>query len=329
MKVLVTGGGGFLGTAICKKLLARGYDVSSFSRRIYPHLAALGIKSFQGNLASDLQLEEAVKGQDAVIHTAAKAGIWGDPDDYYKTNVLGTRNLLRLVAKSRVSRLVYTSSPSIVFAGKDISAADESVTIPAKHLASYPATKAIAEEEILGANSSCLFTVALRPHLIWGPGDPHILPRLKERARQGKLFVLGDGTNKVDITYVENAAHAHIDALEALAPRSPANGNAYFIGQEQEVELWSFIDQLLKSQKISWQRKNIPYSLAYTSGALCEKIFSTLRIFDRDPPMTRFAAFSLGKSHYFSHDAAKRELGYFPRITTTKALQKMSDAHSC
>lgn len=324
-KILVTGGGGFLGSAICKLLVANSYQVRSFSRRIYPHLEALGVECVQGDLQTASAVVKATAGVDAVIHTAAKAGVWGRPRAFYQANVVGTRNVIDAMHRCGVKRLVYTSSPSVVFQGKDIVHASEKIPLASKHMASYPQTKAQAEAMVLAATepNDGMLTVALRPHLIWGPGDPHILPRLGAMAKKGRLFQIGDGTNKVDVTFVDNAALAHVQALQALQAGAGIGGKAYFIGQDKPVVLWDFIGKMLAADNIRWQTKTLPYPLAYAAGALCEWLFASLGIYHRDPPMTRFAAFSLAKSHHFDHSAARRDFGYQPQVSTADGLAIM------
>src|SRR5262245_33560782 len=173
MKVLVTGGGGFLGGAIVRLLHARGDSVRSFTRSSYPWLTEIGVEQALGDLADEAAVSNAVRGCDAVIHVAAKAGVWGRYDDYFATNVTGTINILTACRLQGVQRLVYTGTPSSVHTGRDIEGGNESLPHATHFLAPYPETKAKAEKKVLSANGSVLATVSLRPHLIWGPGDPH------------------------------------------------------------------------------------------------------------------------------------------------------------
>ena len=246
MRALVTGGGGFLGGAIVRQLLARGDTVLSFSRQSYPELNTLGVEQRLGDLADAASVADAVGGCDVVFHVAAKAGIWGPAEQFFHANVLGTRNVLAACRQHGVRRLVFTSSPSVIGSRRDIKGDNESLPYPRDYTAHYPRTKALAEAEVLAANRADLATVALRPHLIWGPGDPHLLPRLIVRAKAGRLRQVGDGTNTVDVTYIDNAAAAHLLAADRLAPGSPIAGRAYFISQGEPVPLWPFINQVLE-----------------------------------------------------------------------------------
>ena len=216
-QILVTGGGGFLGQAIVRQLVEEGHQVSSFSRHFHPPLETLGVRQLCGDITNAGLVKDAVRGKDAVFHVAAKAGVWGDVDDYYRVNVTGTQNVITACQSCRVSMLIHTSSPSVVFHGKDMQGADESTPYPARFHAPYPRTKAMAEQQVLAAGNP-LKTIVLRPHLIWGPGDNHLVPRIIARARG--LRQVGDGTNRVDTIYIDNAARAHVLAMQALEKKS-------------------------------------------------------------------------------------------------------------
>jgi len=244
MKALVTGGNGFLGRYIVEGLIAQGWQVRSLSRSESPDLARRGVEIVQGNLEDEQAVIKACENVDAVFHVAAKAGVWGNWASYYGPNVIGTRNVLKACQIKGVTKLVYTSTPSVVFNGKSFLGADETLPYGKKFLCHYAHTKAIAEKEVLQANSPTLRTVALRPHLIWGKGDPHLIPRIIEKAQQKRLCIVGDGRNKIDITHVQNAAYAHLLALDAL-DQGKCCGKAYFISQGQPVVLWDWINALL------------------------------------------------------------------------------------
>lgn len=229
MKALVTGGGGFLGGAIVRQLVARGDDVRSFSRNIYPALTKLGVEQSVGDLVDAQAVGQAAAGCDIVFHVGAKVGAWGPYEAFYAANVLGTLHIIQACRENGIKRLVHTSSPSVVFNGRDMEGVDESTPYAEHFQAPYPETKARAEKMVLEANSDGLATVALRPHLIFGPGDPHLLPRIVVKAKAGKLRIIGNGDNKIDIVYVDNVANAHILAGDKLCPRSPIAGKTYFI----------------------------------------------------------------------------------------------------
>jgi len=325
MKILVTGAGGFLGTYIVKELLKNpNYEVVNFSRHSYTHLDALGVRTIKGDLRSAADIERALlEGFEAIFHVAALAGIWGRHQDYLEINYFGTKHLLEAAQAHGVKRFVYTSTPSVVFGMGDLEGVDESTPYASRHLTSYAETKTMAEKLVLQASDGKSFlTCALRPHLIWGPGDPHLFPRVIQKGKEGKLRIVGDGENLVDIIFVENAALAHVQAFEHLTPGSRVCGEAYFLGQERPVKLWSFINEILGIVKIEPVMKHINVNKAYRIGWVMEKAFKLAGIQKPEPPMTRFVALNLGRSHYFSHAKAKRDFGYDPKISIEEGLKK-------
>ncbi|HET6574394.1 MAG TPA: NAD-dependent epimerase/dehydratase family protein [Fimbriiglobus sp.] len=325
MKALVTGGGGFLGGAIVRKLLARGDAVRSFTRTAYPWLAELGVEQTHGDLADPDAVTKAVAGCGVVFHVAAKAGVWGRYGDFFATNVTGTENVLAACRAHGVSRLIYTSTPSVVHGGASIEGADESIPYPAEYEAFYPQTKAVAERAVFAANGPQLATVALRPHLVWGPGDPHLIPRVLRRARAGKLRRIGSRPVKVDITYVDNAADAHLLAADKLAPGSPIAGKTYFISDGEPVDLWEFIDRVLAVAGLPPVTKAVSAWKARLAGRVLEFVYRTLRL-PGEPPMTRFVASQLATSHWYDISAARRDLGYEPKVGREEGLRRLADS---
>lgn len=324
MKVLVTGGNGFLGRAVVGELLKRGHRVASASRRPSPELERLGVRTLTCDLRNSEHVERAVQGHEAVVHTAARTGLHGARIDFQRTNVEGTRAVLAACQAHGVERLVYTSSPSVVFDGRDHRHADESLPYARRHLAAYPATKAQAEREVLAANGPRLGTLALRPHLILGPGDTNLLPRLVARARAGKLARVGSGRNEVSFTWIENAAVAHADALERLAPLAPCAGRPYFVAQKEPIVLWSWLTELFTRAGVPPPTRSLSGSTAYVLGALCELAWSLARR-GGEPPMTRFLARQLATDHSYDVGALERELGYRERVSTAEATERLVD----
>lgn len=326
MKVLVTGGNGFLGQAVVAELRRRGHEVHSASRRPSPELDRLGVRTLVCDLRNRDHVTRAVAGHDAVVHCAALTGIGGSRSDFWRTNVEGTRHLVAACVEHGVPRLVHTSSPSVVFDGRDHRGADESLPYPRRHLAAYPASKAVAEREVLAANGrQGLATVALRPHLVLGPGDPHLIPRLVERARAGRLRVVGSGHNEISFTWIVNAAAAHADALERLATGAPCAGRAYFVAQSEPVELWPWLTELFTRAGVPPPGPSVPRWLAYAGGAACELWWSLARR-GGEPPMTRFLALQLAQSHSYDTAAARRDLGYVERVSTSEATERLAAA---
>lgn len=322
MNVLVTGGGGFLGRYIVKRLLDRGDAVTILGRSAQADLEALGVTVLRADLGERETVVEACRGQNVVYHVAALAGIWGRREDFFRINVTGTRHVIEGCREHGVGKLIYTSTPSVVFTGEPLRDVDESQPYGSHWLCHYAETKAQAEAEILAANQPGLRTVALRPHLIWGIGDNHLIPRVVARARAGRLRIVGDGANKVDIVHVENAATAHLQAEKALDEPGKADGKAYFLSQGEPVVLWDWINDLLRRLDVPPVEKRISLSTAYRLGALLERTFGLLRV-RKEPPMTRFLAVELAKDHYFSIAAARRDLGYHPQKTTEDGVAEL------
>jgi nucleoside-diphosphate-sugar epimerase len=325
MKALVTGGGGFLGGAVVRKLLDRGDAVRSFTRTAHPWLAELGVEQAHGDLADPEAVARAVAGCDLVYHVAAKAGVWGRHADFYNTNVAGTENVLAACKRHGVGRLVYTSTPSVVHGGESLEGVDESVPYPNEYEAYYPETKAIAERAVLAANCQNLATVALRPHLVWGPGDPHLIPRVLRRARAGKLRRVGTHSVKVAVTYVDNAADAHLLAADKLAPGSPVAGKVYFITDGEPVDLWEFINRVLAAVGLPPVTKSVSVWKAKLAGRVLEAAYRLLRL-HAEPPMTRFVASQLATSHWYDISAARRDLGYEPRVSLEEGLRRLANS---
>ena len=322
MKVLVTGGGGFLGTSICRLLLQSGHQPVAFQRGQAQHLQAEGTKVIRGDICDISDLKHAAEGCEAVIHTAGKAGIWGQPEDYFRINVEGTANVLTACRELGITYLVHTSSPSIVHSGGDVSGADESLPIADHFPAPYPASKAEAEKRVIAANDEKLKTVALRPHLIWGPGDPHILPRLVEKSKGGSLALPGPD-KLVDTIFVENAAQAHVLALQELRQAGRCAGKPYFVTNNEPLPQGEIIGRLLAAVGVDVRIRAVPVGLARFAGAVCESAWRTLRL-DSEPPVTRFSVDQLATAHWYDTSAAKRDFGYEPEISIAEGLERLA-----
>lgn len=322
MKALVTGGGGFLGGAVVRLLRERGDQVASFSRGEYPELARLGVVQYRGDLADREALLRAAEGCDLLFHVAARAGIWGSYEEFHRANVIGTENVLAACREQGITRLVHTSSPSVVFDGRDVEGGNESLPYPKSFHAPYPRTKAQAERLVLAANGPKLATVALRPHLIWGEGDNHLVPRILAKGRAGRLRRIGSRPCLVDTVHVDNAARAHLLAADRLSPGSPIAGKAYFITNGEPLPLWEMVDRILAAGGLPPVEQSIPPWLAYAAGALCERLWGLFRLAG-EPPMTRFVARELATAHWFDISAARRDLGYEPQVSIAEGLERL------
>ncbi len=325
MRALVTGGGGFLGKAIVRRLLDRGYAVVSLARGDYPELREWGVETARGDISKLDDVKKAAKDCDIVFHVAALAEMAGPWEKFHNVNVVGTRNVIETCLDLVIPKLVYTSSPSVVFDGHDHSCIDESVPYPDRYLSPYPRSKAIAEREVLAVDQSRLATVSLRPHLIWGPGDNHLVPTILRKNRKGHLFLVGEGQNRIDPVFIDNAAEAHILAAEKLGQNQPCPlcGKAYFIGNGQAVPMRKVIDSIIKAGGQEPSYKSIPFWLAYAIGAANE-IRYKLFIKDRTPSITRFVALQLTHEHWFDLSAAKSDFGYEPNVSFEEGMEKLT-----
>ncbi len=323
---LVTGGSGFLGGAIVKMLLERAVNVRVLCRGNYPDLTKAGCKVYQGEISDAELVSKAVAGCDLVFHTAAKAGIEEPYSEYERINYHGTLNIIRSCQEHKVGRLIYTSSPSVVFTHGDICGADESLPYPDHYDAYYPKTKSMAEQAVLKANSPQLAVVALRPHLIWGPGDNHLGPRLISRARAGRLKFVGDGKNIVDTVYIDNAAEAHILAAEKLAPGSAPAGRAYFITNGEPMPISQITNLIIGAAGLAPVTATISPNIAWFIGLVCEKVFKWCKL-KGEPPITRWVAGELSTAHWFNIDAARRDFGYQPKISIEEGIRRLHAAY--
>ncbi|MCU8037380.1 2-alkyl-3-oxoalkanoate reductase [Shewanella oncorhynchi] len=344
----VTGAGGFLGKAICLRLLAAGIKVTGFARGHYPELEALGVVMLQGDLVNKDLLQQAMQGCDIVFHVASKAGVWGDRDSYFCPNVKGAANVIAACKALKIDKLVYTSTPSVTFAGQDESGIDESTPYATRFLNHYAHSKAIAEKMMLDANQVgdmplenpsvtqvssqvttqatgpyALKTVALRPHLIWGPGDPHLVPRVLSRGRLGKLKLVGREDKLVDTIYIDNAAYAHVlAALELCQAKPKCQGKAYFLSNDEPITMAEMINLILACDALPPVTKRVPQSVAYVAGAVLESVHYLLKK-QEEPMMTRFVARQLSCSHYFDISAAKRDLGYRALVSINQGMARL------
>jgi len=328
MTSLVTGPGGFLGRYIVEALLARGEKVRGLARGRYPDLAEQGVEIVSADLRDRDQVIAACEGCDTVYHVAGLAGIWGPWSEYHGINTLGTQHIVEGCLKHAVPKLVYTSTPSVTFDGRDQCGIDESAPYPTEWLCHYPHSKALAEAHVLASNGQphargVLSTCALRPHLIWGPRDNHLIPRLIARARSGRLRRVGEGKNLIDIIYVENAAQAHLQAADRLIPGSPVCGRAYFLSQGEPVNCWDWINEVLALAGVAPVKRAISAKAAWRVGRAFETAYKLLRL-RSEPPMTRFLAAQLATSHYFNLKRAREDFGYAPAVSTAEGMRRLA-----
>ncbi len=325
--VFITGASGFIGGKIAERLLGAGRPVRVLSRRPLPALENLGAEVLRGDLDNLAALRRGCEGATTVFHVAGRVGVWGPDADFFKVNVEGTSNVIVACRSAGVRRLVYTSSPSVVYNGGDLAGVDESVPLCTQAPCAYPTSKAAAERLVQAAHSGELATVSLRPHLVWGPGDRNVVPRVLALARQGRLKIIGSGKNRVDVTHIANVVDAHLLAEQALiGPQPstlnpqpagpPAAGRAYFITNGEPIVLWDWINELLSGLDLPEIKKHVSLGAAYAAGAALETLWRVLPL-KGEPPMTRFVAKEMATDHWFDISAARRDLGYAPRVTMT------------
>lgn len=322
MRTLVTGGGGFLGGAIVRRLVSSRDNVRTLQRGHYPDLDALGVECIRGDIADPEIVDLAVAGCDRVFHVAAKVEMWGPREPFRLANVVGTENLLQSMRRHGVGKLVFTSSPSVVHGGDNIEGATESLPYPDHFEAAYPETKAKAERLVLAANSPELSTVALRPHLIWGPDDTTLVAIIVNRARAGQLRLVGDGSNLIDTVYIDNAVDAHLLAAERLGPDSACAGRAYFITNDDPRPIREIINGFVSAAGLAPVEKTISVGMAVTAGRFFEALH---RVFPSPtgPRMTPFLARHLSTAHWYDITAAKRDLGYEAAVGIDEGMVRL------
>lgn len=321
MTVLVTGGGGFLGRSLIRALRDRGEAVRSFARGDYSRLREWGVEQIRGDIGDADAVENAVAGCDAVFHTAARVEMWGPYEEFHRVNTIGTQNVIAACRRSGVAKLIYTSTPSVVHGGGSVSGVDESAPYPAHYEAHYPATKALAEQAVLAANSDVLATTAIRPHLVWGPGDTSMMPRVVAKARAGKVRLIGP-PQPVDTLYIDNAVDAHLGAYERLEFGAAPAGRAYFVTQGEPLSGQQFLNDLLAANGLPPIDKTISVGAAKTAATLIEGLWKLFRI-RAEPPITRFVVSQLSTAHWYDISAARRDLGYAPKVSYAEGMDRL------
>ncbi|MBB2922759.1 nucleoside-diphosphate-sugar epimerase [Cellulomonas cellasea] len=321
--MLVTGASGLLGRAVANALHAAGQEVRTFQRRPsgLPHA-----QDVLGSVTVPADVDRAVAGVDAVVHLAAKVSLAGDPAQFHEVNVRGTRNVLAALAHHGVERLVHVSSPSVAHTGTSIVGDGARPADPARARGDYARTKAEAEILALAADRPGLRVVAVRPHLVWGPGDTQLVARLAERARAGRLPLLGDGTVLVDTTYVDNAASATVAALGRLdAPDGTVRGQAYVVTNGEPRPIAEILGGICAATGAPAPSRHVPAALARAAGSLVEAVWR-VRPGTDEPPMTRFLAEQLSTAHWFDQRRTRADLQWAPAVTLDEGLRRLRAA---
>ena len=321
MKVLVTGAGSLLLGGIAQQLAERGDHVVCFQRRT-TETTHQNITMFAGDIRDRGSVSEAANGCDAIIHGAARVGVMGSWEDFHSTNVDGTSNILRAANEHQISRMVYVSTPSVAHVGDAIEGDIATPATTGRKHAYYAESKALAEIQALNANSENLGVVAIRPHLVWGPGDTQLVGRIVERARQGRLVMVGSGNALVDSTFIDNAISAHIAALDAVTPRSPCAGKAYVISNGEPRTVNELMSRICDAAGVDFSPRHVPAVIARNLGSVVERVWPLFR--KDEPPITRFVAEQLGTAHWFDQRPAHADLNWKPTVSLDDGFVRLA-----
>lgn len=319
MRVLVTGATSLLARRTAEILLERGDAVTLFQRGRSP----LDTDQFQGDIRDPEAVMAAAAGCDAVIHAAAKVGVVGSWDEYRSINVDGTANVLAAVRRHDIGRLVHVSTPSVAHDGRSIVGASASPPVTGRTGAWYAESKAVAERLAL-ALAAEVPVVAIRPHLVWGPGDTQLVGRVVERARSGRLALVGDGAALVDTTYIDNAASALVAALDAANPGARCIGRAYVIANGEPRPIRELLEGICRAAGVEVTPRHVPLRLALAAGAVVERVWGPLGR-DGEPPLTRFLAEQLGTAHWFDPRPAREDLSWTPSVSIDTGLRRLAE----
>jgi nucleoside-diphosphate-sugar epimerase len=318
--VLVTGASGLLGRAVAASVLAAGHEVRTLQRS--PSRVD-GATDVLGSVTDATSVDRATAGVDAIVHLAAKVSLAGEPAEFEAVNVGGTLRLLRAAAEHGVGRFVYVSSPSVAHSGSSIVGDDAEPADPVRARGDYARTKATAELMALAADSPALAVVAVRPHLVWGPGDTQLVARIVERARQGRLPLLGKGAALIDSTYIDNAASGIAAALE----RAPhVHGNSYVITNGEPRPVAELLDGMCRAAGVPTPRWSVPAGVARTAGSLIEAVWRVRPGVD-EPPMTRFLAEQLSTAHWFDQRRTRADLQWEPAVTLDEGFRRLAASY--
>jgi 2-alkyl-3-oxoalkanoate reductase len=323
MKVLVTGASGMLGRATATALARRGDEVTVLQRRP----AGLPVREVLGDVADGACVARAVEGQDAVLHLAAKVDVTGRWAEYVRANIEGTRTVVDACRRAGVGRLVHVSSPSVAHGGAALVGVGAGPADPDRARGHYSRSKAVAEREALAADSADLAVLVVRPHLVWGPGDTQLVERIVERARTGRLPVIGSGAALIDTTYVDNAADALVAAVDACGAGSHrVHGEALVVSNGEPRPVAEVIAQLCRAAGVPAPRRRVPFPVAWAAGAAVEAVWTATRR-RATPPLTRFLAEQLATAHWFDQRRTRAALGWAPRVGLDEGFARLAASY--
>ncbi len=321
MKVLVTGATSLIGRYTVAALEARGDEVTTIQRTA----SEVGRRSVRGSITDTAALAAACEGQQAVIHLAAKVGVTGDRSEYEEINVDGTRRLMSAARIAGVSTFVHVSSPSVAHTGDPLAGASAAPADPTGTRGHYATTKAEAELVALAASSDEIPVVAIRPHLVWGPGDTQLIGRIVQRARAGRLFLVGDGAALVDTTYVDNAAEALVAAMDRAGELA---GRAFVVSNGEPRTVHELLLRITDAMGVEWSPRSVPTAVATVAGFVAERMWTATNR-DDDPPMTRFLAEQLSTAHWFDQRETRRSLGWAPAVSLVEGFDRLRRGSDC
>jgi nucleoside-diphosphate-sugar epimerase len=333
VRILVTGASSLIGDGVVRALAARSDEVVCLQRSPVDGLAALdGVEQQLGDIRDQAAVERAAQGCNGIIHLAAKVGVVGERDEFLSINVEGTRNLLAAasnsVANSAITRFVHVSSPSVAHGGEAIMGDAATPPVTGRTRAWYAESKAIAESIAVEANGPQLGVVVIRPHLVWGPGDTQLVGRIVERARQGRLALVGGGRALVDTTYIDNAVSALVAALDAVGPGVTCAGRAYVIANGEPRPIRDLVAGICAAAGVTFEPRDVPLGAARTIGSFLErawpKLPNRLRQGEVEPPLTRFVAEQLGTAHWFDPRPAALDLDWEPTVSIDDGLERLA-----
>lgn len=315
--VLVTGASGFLGTAVARGLVRRGDDVRTLQRR--PSGVA-GAQDHLGSIDEPALVSDALAGVDTVIHLAAKVSLAGDPREFERINIDGTRALLQAAADAGVTRFVHVSSPSVAHAGVALAGVGAEPASPAHARGEYARTKAEGEVIALAADGDRLRVLAIRPHLVWGPGDPQLVERIVARARVGRLPLIDGGTALIDSTYIDNAVSAIIAGADRM---DTAHGRAYIVTNGEPRPVGELIASMCRAAGVAPPAWSVPSWLARGAGSVVERVWA-IRPGADEPPMTRFLAEQLSTAHWFDLTETRAALDWSPEVSLDEGFSRLA-----
>lgn len=316
----VTGGSGFVGRNLIQALIARCDSVRALARSPASMKAVetLGAEAIAGDLDDAEALRSAMQGCDVVFHAAAKVEEWGDPADFYRINVTGTKNALNAARAAGVACFVHVSTEAVLATGEPIIDVDETrPRQPQKTVARYPRTKALAEERVIAANAADFRTVSVRPRMIWGNDDTSLLPQIVEAVNQGRFMWINKGRYPTSTTHVENVVEGLL-----LAAEKGLGGEVYFVTDGPPIELRQFLTELAATRGVEIPDKSLPHWLALVLAKTCETLWGLLRI-NGSPPISQVVVRLLGEPVTVDDSKARHELGYQARVDRQAALARM------